>query len=114
MIVGDLKPIHEIVASLNGFKKVLVLGCGSCVTVCLSGGDREAQALARTLTDHDDFKGKSPGFETDTILRQCETGPRQQPTRPFLRIPTPFCRWPAGQAYRSSPIPLIRYRSFRL
>jgi ferredoxin len=72
MIVGDLKPIHEIVASLNGFNKVLVLGCGSCVTVCLSGGDREAQALARTLTDHDDFEGKSPGFETDTILRQCE------------------------------------------
>jgi ferredoxin len=72
MIVGDLKPVREIAASIEGFKKVLVLGCGSCVTVCLSGGDREAQALARALTKPGFFKDRSPVFETDTILRQCE------------------------------------------
>ena len=72
MIVGDLKPIEEIAASLRGFKKVLALGCGSCVTVCLSGGDREAQALARMLMGLDDFKNDPIKIETDTLLRQCE------------------------------------------
>ena len=32
MIVGDLKPLEEIVAAVKDFKQVLVLGCGSCVT----------------------------------------------------------------------------------
>lgn len=72
MIVGDLKPIQEIAASLKGYKKILALGCGSCVTVCLSGGDREAQALAQALAKLDTFKAKPPDIETDTILRQCE------------------------------------------
>ena len=70
MIVGDLKPLEEIVESVKNFKKVLVMGCGSCVTVCLSGGDRETQALARTLKRPDGFGGEPPQFETDTILRQ--------------------------------------------
>ncbi len=72
MIVGDLKPLEEIAKSLKDFKKVLVLGCGSCVTVCLSGGDREAQALAQTLAHPGYFKDEPPVFEIDTILRQCE------------------------------------------
>ena len=46
MIVGDLKPLEEIVASIKGYNRVLVIGCGSCVTVCLSGGEREAEKQA--------------------------------------------------------------------
>ncbi len=72
MIVGDLKPIDEIMASIKGYKKILALGCGSCVTVCLSGGDREAQALIHALTRHEAFKETPPKFHCDTILRQCE------------------------------------------
>jgi hypothetical protein len=34
MIVGDLKPLEEIVSAIKAYKQVLVLGCGSCVTVC--------------------------------------------------------------------------------
>ena len=53
MIVGDLKPLAEIVAAIKEYKQVLVLGCGSCVTVCLSGGEKEAElaAAAETLRD---------------------------------------------------------------
>ena len=47
MIVGDLKPRAEIVSAIKEYKQVLVLGCGSCVTVCLSGGEREAEQLSR-------------------------------------------------------------------
>ena len=47
MIVGDLKPLAEIVSAINEYKQVLVLGCGSCVTVCLSGGEKEAERALR-------------------------------------------------------------------
>jgi ferredoxin len=72
MIVGDLKPIEEIISSISGYKKVLVLGCGSCVTVCLSGGEREARQLARQLSHPRHYKEGSPKFMVNSILRQCE------------------------------------------
>ncbi len=50
MIVGDLKALDEIIASLKGCRRILAVGCGSCVSVCLSGGDREARELARELS----------------------------------------------------------------
>ena len=46
MIVGDLKPLEEIVAAVKDYKQVLVLGCGSCVTVCISGGERKPNSSA--------------------------------------------------------------------
>jgi ferredoxin len=72
MIVGDLKPLEEIAESIATFRKVLILGCGSCVTVCLSGGDREANQIAQELAYVRHYKGNPPAFETSTIIRQCE------------------------------------------
>ena len=72
MIVAKLKPIEEIASSLSAFKKVLILGCGSCVTVCLSGGNREARALARELSQTKHYQGNAPSFSVKTFLRQCE------------------------------------------
>ena len=72
MIVGDLKPLEEIVSAVGEFKQVLILGCGSCVTVCLSGGEREAQQLSRELARVRHYQGFPPKFEVDSILRQCE------------------------------------------
>ncbi len=72
MIVGDLKPLEEIVSSINEYKQVLVLGCGSCVTVCLSGGEREAQQLSRQLSQIRHYEDRPPNFEVGCILRQCE------------------------------------------
>ena len=45
MIVGNQKPLEEIVSSISKYQKVLVLGCGTCVSVCLTGGDKEAHVL---------------------------------------------------------------------
>ena len=59
MIVGDLKPIEEIAESISNYQNILVLGCGSCVTVCLSGGDREARQLAKELSHIRYFKKNS-------------------------------------------------------
>jgi ferredoxin len=72
MIVGNMKSLEEIVDSLSGFREVLILGCGSCVTVCLSGGDREARQLALELSRSSAFAGSPPVLAVDTIIRQCE------------------------------------------
>ena len=72
MIVGDLKSLQEMAASIDGCRKVLILGCGGCVTVCRSGGDAEAHDLAHQLSHPEYHKGVPPEFVVDTIERQCE------------------------------------------
>ena len=73
MIVGERKPLEEIVFSIKEFRHVLILGCGTCVTVCLTGGDREAKILSRELSAPGLYNGEEPPcFTTDTIERQCE------------------------------------------
>jgi ferredoxin len=72
MIVADLKTLEEVAASIAGYRHVLILGCGSCVTVCLTGGDREARELARELSHPKHYRDDPPQFEVGTIIRQCE------------------------------------------
>ena len=72
MIVGDLKPLEEIISAVAEYKKVLVLGCGSCVTVCLSGGEKEAEQLCQELSKIKHYEGPPPKFEVGCIIRQCE------------------------------------------
>ena len=72
MIVGDLKPIEEIAKSLEGCRRVQVIGCGGCVTVCRSGGDAEARDLANKLDTLQYFTRVPPVFTVQTIERQCE------------------------------------------
>jgi len=86
MIVGKPKPLEEIAPLIGDFRKVLILGCGTCVTVCLTGGDREARALARDLTHPKLFPNAPPSFEVKTIERQCE----RDMVKAFLEV-TPDC-----------------------
>lgn len=73
MIVAELKPIDEIVASISRFKNIAIVACGGCVSICLTGGSRNAEALARDLTHPRHYRSLPPVFETLTIQRQCET-----------------------------------------
>ena len=72
MIVGELKPIKEIADSISGCRSVVILGCGTCVTVCLTGGEREAWTLAKELANGKYFDSLQPEFNVETIERQCE------------------------------------------
>ena len=83
MITGKLKPFDEIVSSLEQYRNILILGCGSCVTVCLSGGDREARALARDLSLPDPSGPSGRSVNVGTIERQCEA----DLVKTFLEIP---------------------------
>jgi ferredoxin len=68
MIVAEQKPIGEIKGFLAEHKRVLLLGCGTCVTVCLAGGEREVATLAPILR----MSGNTEVVE-NTIERQCDT-----------------------------------------
>lgn len=83
MIVGDLKSRQEMAAHLEGYQNILVLGCGSCVTVCRSGGDAEARELARQLSHPRYYHDRPPVFSVDTIERQCEL----DLVKTYLRVP---------------------------
>ncbi len=72
MIVAERKPMDEILQMLGGCKKVLVLGCGGCVSVCLTGGERQAEMLASQLKLAASAAGNAIEADFDCITRQCE------------------------------------------
>ena len=72
MIVAERKPIEEIVNMIRDFNKVLILGCGTCVAVCMAGGEKEVQVLATQLRMIFSKEGKNIELIEDTIQRQCD------------------------------------------
>jgi ferredoxin len=72
MIVAERKPMDEILQMLAPYKKVLVLACGSCVTVCLTGGEKQAEELASMLNLAAKAKGLNLHADFDCITRQCD------------------------------------------
>jgi len=50
MMGQEKKPIEEVLDSLDGKKKIAVIGCGGCSTVFHTGGIEEVNEMAETLT----------------------------------------------------------------
>ena len=72
MIVAQRKNIPDLLAIVKNHKKLLVLGCGTCVTVCLAGGQREVSIIASALRMSAKLKGLPLEVEELTIERQCD------------------------------------------
>ncbi|MBI5081261.1 MAG: methylenetetrahydrofolate reductase C-terminal domain-containing protein [Chloroflexi bacterium] len=72
MIVAEQKPIEEIKNLLGEAKKVLIVGCGTCVTVCFAGGAKEAAILGSLLRMSSTMNGDSKEITDVTVQRQCE------------------------------------------
>ena len=73
MIVADRKKIPEIRDMIRDHDRVLLVGCGTCVTVCLAGGEREVGIIASALRMSLKIVGKENAVVDEyTIERQCE------------------------------------------
>ncbi len=92
MIIGEQKPLDEIKEIIADYQNLLILGCGTCVTVCFAGGEKEVGILASTLRMATRLEGQNPALSEDcpelcrrvegvaegkefmeaTVQRQCE------------------------------------------
>jgi len=72
MIVADRKSLAEILNSIKEYKKIMLMACGGCVTVCFSGGEKAAELLASQIR----IARRKQGNDIEIIecipKRQCE------------------------------------------
>lgn len=72
MIIAERKPLAEIVDMIQDEKRILILGCRGCVTVCSAGGEREVEILASLLR----LGAKKANHDVEIIeaslVRQCD------------------------------------------
>jgi ferredoxin len=72
MIVAEQKPFKEIYESVKDSENLLVLGCGTCVTVCMAGGEKEVGVLANQIRLAAKQEGRNIEVTEQTITRQCD------------------------------------------
>ena len=73
MIVAEQKGIEELGRSIAPYSRVLILGCGTCVTVCNAGGEREVSFVRNALELAETMEGNGTHvFSEYTLKRQCE------------------------------------------
>jgi len=71
VVKAERKPIEEIKDTINGYKNVLVTGCGGCVSICLAGGQREVNELKAQLNVHLKNENIEKHLGGYTVERQC-------------------------------------------
>jgi ferredoxin len=72
MIIAEQKPLQEIKSLVGNAETVLIVGCGTCVTVCFAGGAREAAIVASSLRMATRLDGAKNEITDVTVQRQCE------------------------------------------
>lgn len=72
MIIAERKPMEEIKQMITPYKKLLLVGCETCVTVCWAGGEKEVGILASQLRLAQSTERKEISILEATVERQCE------------------------------------------
>lgn len=72
MIVARRKPLEELKNQIKDYKKVLNVGCGTCVAVCLAGGEKEVAVLNAELDMARKMDNNPIEIDAVTLERQCD------------------------------------------
>jgi ferredoxin len=72
MITAERKPLEELIEYVKPFKRILLLGCNECVTVCAAGGRKEVGLLASGLQMAMLKAGNNIEIRQHTLERQCD------------------------------------------
>lgn len=72
MITAERKPLEELIDYVKPFKRILLLGCNECVTVCAAGGRKEVGILASGLQMAMSKAGAEIEIKQHTLERQCD------------------------------------------
>jgi len=67
MIIAEQKQLEEIQNMLAPYRKILIVGCGTCVAFCSAGGPDEVDKLAGELLS----ENKDMVVDKTSIPRQC-------------------------------------------
>jgi ferredoxin len=73
MIVAERKSLDAILGMMAPYRRVLIVGCATCTSVCLAGGEREVAVLASLARMGRRTRGEE-ALETieATAHRQCD------------------------------------------
>jgi ferredoxin len=72
VIFAEWKPLDEVIDKLKNHKRVLLVGCATCVAECAAGGEKEVETLAPLLRMALKKQDHSIEIVTDTLEKQCE------------------------------------------
>lgn len=72
MIFAEWKPLDELIEKLKPYKRVLLVGCATCVAECAAGGEKEVETLAPLLRMALKKQGRDIEIVTATLEKQCE------------------------------------------
>lgn len=73
MIVAEQKPVEEIRRVCAPYRRVLLLGCGTCMTVCGAGGEHEVSFIHSALrVAQARSNDGTHEFLEYTVKRQCD------------------------------------------
>ena len=72
MIIAERKPFREIWEMIGGYERIMVVGCGTCVTVCWAGGEKEVGVLSSQIKLAAAKEGREVEIVQTVVERQCE------------------------------------------
>ncbi|MFZ7112953.1 MAG: methylenetetrahydrofolate reductase C-terminal domain-containing protein [Desulfatiglandales bacterium] len=72
MITAERKPVEEIIGFIEPYRRILLVGCNECVTVCAAGGRKEVALLSSALQMAFMQSGKMLEIKEMTLERQCD------------------------------------------
>jgi len=86
MIVASQKSITELKDIISANKNVLFVGCGTCVAVCLAGGEREVSIASYAVRMARKLDRNPVEISQITIERQCDNEFLKELAEPISKV----------------------------